>query len=220
MTQAVGGVPPQQRQRAAKIRHRFERPRQRLDVVAADHHAAERHELADRRPQLREIRAEQPAVERQRRQRPAGQCRAGAVRQIVGMLRVERELHLAVLREIVDQLGTGRQIRLAAVVRGRADDRIEIAPRVRNVVGKSGLARLFRPRHPDRAGGGRGGAADLRRLLAEQDVEPLQRADQRRGHAGGARAGDENVDLDVSAHSILMLASRTTFDHLSVSAFM
>src|SRR5207342_747333 len=99
------------------------------------------------------------------------QCRAETVREVIGMLRVEREPHLAVLCKILDQLGAGRQIRLAAVVRGRADDRIEIAPRRRDVVSKSGLARLLRSRYPDRAGGSRGGAADLRRLLAEHDVE-------------------------------------------------
>ena len=34
-------------------------------------------------------------------------------------------------------------------------------------------------------------------LLAKQNIEALQRANQRCRHAGGARAGDEDVDLGV-----------------------
>src|SRR6185312_15240519 len=104
-----------------------------------------------------------------------------------GMPGVDRELHLAVAFEVVDHVPAGTKIALAPVIASRTNDRVEIARGVLDGIGQARLAGLPRARYPNRAGRGRGGAADLIRFLAEQHVEALERTDQRRGHPGCAR---------------------------------
>ena len=130
IAQTIGRVPPQQRRRCTKRRERRKGPRERLDVVAADHHAAECHEFADRRSHQLEVGAEQPSVERQRSQRSAADRGARAIRQIVRMPGVGRELHLAASIEIIDDVRAGLEIDVTALVGRRADHRIEISLRV------------------------------------------------------------------------------------------
>jgi hypothetical protein len=55
-------------------------------------------------------------------------------------------------------------------------------------------------RHPERAGGGRPGAADRIGFLGNEHLQPLERGDQRSRHAGGASADDQQIDFAFGRH--------------------
>ena len=189
-------MPPQQRHRATKCHERRKGTRKRLDIVAANHHAAERHEFADGRLHQREIRAEKPPVERQRSQGSTADRGAGPIRQIVGVPGIGGELHLAALIEIIDDLRTGLEIGVTALVRRGTNHCLEISLRVSDTIREAGFTTLPSARHPDRTGRRRAGAADAIGFLTQQHVKALERAHQGCRHAGGASADNKHVDLD------------------------
>ena len=77
------------------------------------------------------------------------------------MPRIGRELHLAALLQIVDDLWPTLEIDFAAVVGSGPDHGIEISARIGDGVRATGFAALTRAGHPDRAGGRRRGPANL-----------------------------------------------------------
>ena len=198
IAQTIARVPPQQRRRRTQRRERRQRPRERFDIIAADHHAAERHEFTDRRSHQFEVGAEKPSVERQRRQRSTADRGAGAIGQIVGVAGVGREFHLAAPIKIIDDVRAGLEIGVTALVERGANHRVEISPGISDIIGKTGFATLPGAGHPDRAGRGRGGATDAVGLFAKQHVEALERADQGCRHAGRPGADDKHVDLELT----------------------
>ena len=182
-----------------EIAPRAERLEQRRDVVLADHHAAEHHELAARRPDPGEIGAELAAIERHRAERASADRRARQVA-VVGMHRRRDEADAGAPLEIVEHASApcarkaSRCVRRRAVAEHRGRDRLVAAS---SVSGTPAARALPGAGNPDRAGRGRGGAADLVGLLAEQDLQAFELADQRRGHPARAGADHQEIGLNV-----------------------
>ena len=143
---------------------------------------------------LASSRAEHPGIEGQRLQHPAGQRRARQVGQIVRMEGIGTQPHGGVLLEQADHLrpggkkGVGQRVTQAIANRG-----LQIAARVGGVV--AARRAVVGARNPDRARRDRRGAADDRRLLDQQHIQALHRRRQGCGHAAGAAAEHQQVDL-------------------------
>ena len=201
--QPVGRVAQQQLRGGQERPPRAERLQQDRDVVLADHHAAEHHEGRDRRAHAREILAQQASVERQRRERAAGERAPRLVGVIVRVARRRAELHLGARLEIVERGRACGEKCLAHAFRARTDLGGEEPPRIVDPVRHAVAHRLARARNPHRAGRRRGRAADLVGLLAQQHVEPFERRDQRGGHPAHAGTEHQDVDFPIPAHQDL-----------------
>ena len=130
IAQAVGRVTQQQLRGRRESAPRRERVEQNRDVIFPDHHAAKHHEGCDGRPHAAEIRAEQSSVERQRRERAAGERAARLVRMIVGMARRRAEFHLRARFEIVECPRARCEKGLAHGFGAGTDFRLQKAPRI------------------------------------------------------------------------------------------
>jgi hypothetical protein len=120
---------------------------------------------------------------------------ARPIRQIVRVPGVGREFHLATPIEVIHDARAGLKIGVTALVARCANHRIEISLCVNDLIRKTSFATLPSARNPDRAGRGRGGAADAIGLLAKQHVQPLERTHQGRSHASCPSADNKHVDL-------------------------
>ena len=183
------------------MREIAERPvaaEQAVHIGLAHHHAAEQEVFRDRRADAREVGAELPAVECLGDDRPPLDRGAGQVVAVVGMPPAGEETELGPCDEIVDRPGPVLQIDRAARIRPAiADQRVEIGGRILRAVDEPRLPVLAVAGYPERAGRCCPGAAHLKRLLADQHVEPFERGDQRRGHPARPGAGDQEIDLAV-----------------------
>ena len=166
-------------------------------VVAAEHHAAERHHRAERRSQLVEPLAEPPAIERERQQRAAALRRTGLGRMIV---RPDRHGLVTHMRVVLDEFD-GR----VAVVEERAGQFevqaiaglvLKIGERVFLGVGDAQRAAMAVGRNPDDAGRIGGRPAELPFLFDHQHIEAGMRGRESGGETGGAGSDDQQVGFD------------------------
>ena len=200
-TDAVGAVAREQPEAVAQ---RGERPRgveKMTDVRAVDHHAAEQHELGQRRVQLGEVLAQNRCVERHRLEHASRQGRALEGRPVVRVMRIGAESNRGVILQESNHLGSRRDERAHAhLVEPVAENRAQIAQRiVGTVAARRAVARVW---NPHRAGGARARAADNIGLLYQQHVETEYGGGERRGHAGRAAADYEKIDLPLIAHGV------------------
>ncbi len=169
-------------------------------------------------PDSHEIVAELAAVERHGSERATAD-RSATKLLVIGMDRRCRELHARLLLEIIENDRAGLQEHIHALVgRVLAEHRGEIGPRGLDRIRRSSAPPLPVARDPDGAGGGCGRAAHHVRLLAEDNAEPFEGADQRRRHAPRTCANDQQVGLDVPdaiglRHPTLLRSGARPLDH-------
>ena len=118
-----------------------------------------------------------------------------------------KKLHVSAGAQIINHLWPTLKKRGPEFAVGRLpDQRIQIAVRLLGAIVEAGRTALAVSGYPKRAGRGRSRAADLIGLLAHEHVEPFERSDQRRCHAGRTRTRNQQIDLrvgiDVRVHHL------------------
>ena len=137
------------------------------DVRAVDHHAAEQHELGQRRPEVAEPRAQDGGIEGHRLEHAAPERRAFERCEIVRVIGIGAEPDRSVDLQKIDHLRRGVQEgRRAVGIQPIADGLPQIGERLLDAV----LARRAMPavRDPDRTGRARRGPAHELGLLDQQ----------------------------------------------------
>src|SRR6185369_17779103 len=86
----------------------------------------------------------------------------------------------------------------------------QIGPRVVFAFNDAPLARQRGPGNPQPAAGARGGAAEARLLLDDQDLEAAMTGGDRRRHPGGAGADDQRVACIISVRAIARAVRHAT----------